>query len=277
MKGIGLIKSRRCDLLGRQIQATIQAYGPTRRKYMINARQEEQRKVTKKKGTVAGAVSLIVGTSIGSGILALPLRTSPAGLLPSSISLTICWAFLVVEALLLMEVNVGLLKKKNMLNKTNELEIISIRTMAQETLGEWGGILATATYMFLGYTSMIAYTSKSGEILYRLIDLPESVSEIFFTALFTILICVGGTRTTYQVNQWLTITMICLLLAVEVLAVVSGGWSGLGYSSDWEKVPAAIPVMIFALVYHDLAPGTQSLICNTFIFANFCCSSPHLY
>lgn len=31
-----------------------------------------------KKGTVAGAVALIVGTSIGSGILALPMKTSPA-------------------------------------------------------------------------------------------------------------------------------------------------------------------------------------------------------
>jgi len=34
-----------------------------------------------------------------------------------------------------------------------------------------------------------------------------------------------------------------------------GGWSGLEGSSDWEKVPATIPVMIFALVNHDPAPG----------------------
>lgn len=31
-----------------------------------------------RKGTVAGAVALIIGTSIGSGILALPQKTSPA-------------------------------------------------------------------------------------------------------------------------------------------------------------------------------------------------------
>lgn len=37
-----------------------------------------------------------------------------------------------------------------------ELEVISIRTMAQETLGELGGTIATLTYLFLGYTSMIA-------------------------------------------------------------------------------------------------------------------------
>ena len=31
-----------------------------------------------KRGSVAGAVALIVGTSIGSGILAVPQRTAPA-------------------------------------------------------------------------------------------------------------------------------------------------------------------------------------------------------
>lgn len=42
---------------------------------------------------------------------------------------------------------------------------------------------------------------------------------------------------------------------IEVLAVVFGGWSGLEGSGDWGKVPATLPVIIFSLVYHDLAPG----------------------
>ena len=35
----------------------------------------------KKKGTISGAVALIIGTSIGSGILALPQKAAPAVLL----------------------------------------------------------------------------------------------------------------------------------------------------------------------------------------------------
>ena len=120
----------------------------------------------------------------------------------------ICWAFLLIEALLLVEVNVALRKKKRKNEEEDELEIISIRTMAQETLGEWGGTLATVTYVFLGYTSMIAYSSKSGDILFHLINLPASISGIFFTSLFTMLISIGGTRATDQVNQWLTTSMI---------------------------------------------------------------------
>ncbi|XP_050250144.1 uncharacterized protein LOC126697270 isoform X5 [Quercus robur] len=183
------------------------------------------------------------------------LREEPSkGLVPSSITMIICWAFLLIEALLLVEVNVALRKKKRKNEEEDELEVISIRTMAQETLGEWGGTLATVTYVFLGYTSMIAYSSKSGDIIFHLINLPASISGIFFTSVFTMLISIGGTRATDQANQWLTTSMIGLLLAIEVLAVVSGGWAGLGGSGDWGKVPATIPVIIFSLVYHDLAP-----------------------
>ncbi|KAL7148326.1 hypothetical protein ABFS83_06G171000 [Erythranthe nasuta] len=226
---------------------------------IIRVRSKDEAAAVSKKGTIAGAVALIIGTSIGSGILALPQKTSPAGLLPSSISMTMCWAFLLVEALLLVEINVGLLKKKKkskVEKDYDELEVISIRTMAEETLGEWGGSLATVTYVFLGYTSMIVYCSKSGEILHRLTDIPESISGIFFTFLFTILISLGGTRTTDQVNQWLTVSMIGLLIAIEIVAVHFGGWSGFegGGGGDWGKVPATLPVLIFTLVYHDLAP-----------------------
>ncbi|XP_004237675.1 uncharacterized protein [Solanum lycopersicum] len=215
---------------------------------------EETQRIYKKKGTVAGAVALIIGTSIGSGILALPQKTSPAGIIPSSIAMTMCWAFLLIEALVLVEINVGLLKKNKVKFEDGELEIISIRTMAEETLGEWGGALATVTYVFLGYTSLVAYISKSGEILCHLVNLPESFLGFFFTSLFTILISVGGTKATDQVNQWLTALMIGLLVAIEVLTILYGGWSGNEGSSDWGKVPSTIPVLIFSLVYHDLAP-----------------------
>ncbi|PON50924.1 Tryptophan/tyrosine permease [Trema orientale] len=209
-----------------------------------------------KKGTIAGAVALIIGTSIGSGILALPQKASPAGLVPSSVSILVCWAFLLIEALLLVEINVGLRRKKEQKEeeKASELEVISLRTMAQETLGDWGGTLATVTYVFLGYTSMVAYSSKSGEILFHLIKLPAPISGFLFTLLFTMLISIGGTRATDQVNQLLTVFMIGLLVVIEVLAVAFGGWLGLGGSGDWGKVPASLPVIIFSLVYHDLTP-----------------------
>ncbi|RYR55918.1 hypothetical protein Ahy_A05g021750 [Arachis hypogaea] len=209
---------------------------------------------TKKKGSVAGAVALIIGTSIGSGILVLPQKASPAGFIPSSISVILCWVFLLIEALLLVEINVALMRNKEKEEEDNELEAISIRTMAQETLGVWGGSLATIAYVFLAYSSMVAYCSKSGEILFKLMNIPAPVSGCLFASLFAMLVCFGGTRATDQVNQYLTASMIGLLLAIEVVAVLFGGWSGVGGNNDWTKVPPTIPVIIFSLVYHDIAP-----------------------
>lgn len=120
----------------------------------------------------------------------------------------VCWIFLLIEAFLLVEINVALMRNKGKKQEDNELDVISIRTMAQETLGDWGGTIATIAYVFLGYSSMVAYSSKSGEILFQLINLPAPVSGSLFTALFTMLVSIWGTRATDRVNQYLTASMI---------------------------------------------------------------------
>lgn len=117
-----------------------------------------------------------------------------------------------IGALLIAEINIYLRRKgkKDESGRNNDLEVISVRTMAQETLGDWGGNLAATAYLFLAYSSMVAYTSKSGELLSHIISLPASTSGIVFTLLLAVLILVGGTNITDQVNQWLTASMIGL-------------------------------------------------------------------
>jgi len=41
-----------------------------------------------------------------------------------------------------------------------------------------------------------------------------------------------------------------------VSAVAVGGGLSLPANANWEQVPAALPVIIFTLVFHDMAPGT---------------------
>ncbi|CAL4938561.1 unnamed protein product [Urochloa decumbens] len=215
-----------------------------------------------RRGSVAGAVALIVGTSIGSGILAVPQSTAPAGFIPSAACMVTCWAFLVAEALLIAEINVHLRRRRNKDGVSShggggdlDLEVISVKSMAQETLGAWGGHVATATYLFLSYTSMVAYASKSGEVLSRLVPgVPEPAAGAAFTAALALLVAGGGTGVTDRVNQLLTFVMIGLLLTIEVSAVALGGGLSLPANANWEHVPAALPVIIFTLVFHDIAP-----------------------
>ncbi|KAH9288300.1 hypothetical protein KI387_032417 [Taxus chinensis] len=162
-----------------------------------------------KKGTLIGAISLITGTCIGSGILALPASTAPAGFIPSAVSMVICWGFLVFEALLLAEVNVTLLKQQDPSHsKKHESEVISLRTMAEKTLGKWGGNVSTISYIFLSYTIMVAYITKSGEILSYIFRIPASIAGALFACTFGILLLVGGTKLTDKVNQLLAACLI---------------------------------------------------------------------
>nr|CAB3496474.1 unnamed protein product [Digitaria exilis] len=219
---------------------------------------EDARSVTEegrhaaRRGSVAGAVALIVGTSIGSGILAVPQRTAPAGFIPSAACMVTCWAFLVAEALLIAEINVHLRRRRSKDvgygrgGDQDDLEVISVKSMAQDTLGAWGGHVATVAYLFLSYTSMVAYASKSGEVLSRLVPagVPEPVSGGIFTATLALLVAGGGTGVTDRVNQLLTF----------VSAVALGGGLSLPANANWEQVPSALPVIIFTLVFHDIAP-----------------------
>ena len=59
------------------------------------------------------AVSIIAGTSIGGGFLALPYATSPAGFVPSVAGLTVSWVFLLGCGLAFADVTVARLKKED--------------------------------------------------------------------------------------------------------------------------------------------------------------------
>lgn len=57
-----------------------------------------------------GGVLLVAGTTIGAGMLALPIVTGFAGFWPSALMLIVFWVFMTYTALLLLEVNLWMEK-----------------------------------------------------------------------------------------------------------------------------------------------------------------------
>ena len=76
-----------------------------------------------------GAILLIAGTTIGAGILALPVSTGRAGFWPSIGVMLFCWLYLVYAAFCILEVNLALKHGSNIIS------------MAEQTLGllTWTG------------------------------------------------------------------------------------------------------------------------------------------
>ncbi|TAL62020.1 MAG: tryptophan/tyrosine permease [Legionella sp.] len=154
-----------------------------------------------------GGVLLIVGTSIGGGMLALPVGNAATGFWQSSLFLFICWAFMTVGAFYILEANLYLPRGKHMVS------------MADATLGKYGLLTAWISYLFLLYTLLSAYISGGADVLNSLLakihlHLPDWQATSLFTLIFG-LVVYGGIRPVDYVNRALMFGK----LAVYVLLV----------------------------------------------------------
>ena len=92
--------------------------------------------------TLTSAIALTAGTTCGAGILALPAFTIKAGFLPSSLSLTGAWLYMVTTGLLIAEVNLNLAGKSHRPDG-------GLVSMARRTIGSTGAGATGAAYLFL--------------------------------------------------------------------------------------------------------------------------------
>ena len=77
----------------------------------------------------------------------MKLSTVDQGFGPSAVMLFSCWAFLTLQALLLAKVNVFLMEKNP--GNSSHSEVLSIQSMAEQTLGPVGGFFAGMYLNFL--------------------------------------------------------------------------------------------------------------------------------
>jgi tyrosine-specific transport protein len=158
-----------------------------------------------------GGVLLIVGTSVGGGMLALPVANASIGFWQSSIFLFICWAFMTLGAFFILEANLYLPRGKNMVS------------MAAATLGNYGLLTAWISYLFLLYTLLSAYVSGGADVLNSLLlkvglHLSEWQASSVFTLIFG-LIVYGGIHYVDFANRALMfgkLTVYCLLVVFIV-------------------------------------------------------------
>lgn len=205
--------------------------------------------------SVLGAVALIMGSTVGAGILALPSVTAAAGFAPSAATLTAVWALLTAEALLLAEVNLALVQERDGElggggdPTSSPTPVVTLREMAAVTLGQAGGHFVSAAYLALSYTLMVAYISKAG-------DLMGCGSPTLGATLFTAAVGVtlaAGPAAVDAVNRVATGGLLTLFAVIVGGGALHAHWPALA-ASDWGAAPAAVPVILLSLVFHDLVP-----------------------
>ncbi len=156
-----------------------------------------------------GGILLIVGTSIGGGMLALPVANSAMGFWQSSLFLLLTWSLMTLGALFILEVNLYLAPGKNMVS------------MASATLGKSGLVIAWLSYLFLLYTLLSAYISGGADVLGGLLLKVDIFAKPWkLTSLFTLifgLIVYGGIHQVDMINRGLMFAKLAIYFILTIL------------------------------------------------------------
>lgn len=123
---------------------------------------------------IIGGIFLIIGTSLGAAMLALPVSTAASGFWNSALLLLGCWLVMTLGALAILEVSLCLPDNNNMIS------------MAGATLGRMGQAVAWITYLVLLYALISAYIAGGADVVHYLlkligIDIPMHLDALIFT------------------------------------------------------------------------------------------------
>lgn len=143
---------------------------------------------------VLGGILMVSGTTIGAGMLALPIVTGFAGFWPSLALFIVYWVYMTFTALLMLEANLWMEENTNLI------------TIAKRTLGKGGEIVSWIVYLFLLYTLTTAYLAGSGPIFFEWIEVMTGWSVPTWITPFPLLILFGffvyqGARSVDYVNR----------------------------------------------------------------------------
>ena len=197
-------------------------------------------------GHVVGGTLLIAGTTIGVGMLALPVATGPGGFFPTMAIYLACWLFMLCTGFLLVEVSLWM---------PPDTSFIS---MAERLLGPIGRSIFWLVYLFLFVTVMIAHVAGGGDVLKDIIgwNLPHSVSIILYTAVFAPVVYLGA-RSVDRLNMVLISGVALCYLAFIAVSIGSVDLKLLTHS-DWGRAWIALPILFTAFTYQVIIPSLMT-------------------
>jgi tyrosine-specific transport protein len=196
-----------------------------------------------------GGMLLIVGTSIGGGMLALPVALATVGVANSIIFLFLCWLIMTLGALLILEVNLFFPPGSNII------------TMAKGTLGLPGQIVAWVACLFLLYTLLAAYISGGSDMLQSVlaqinVHLPNWLASTIFTGLFGSVIYIGIHAVDY-LNRSLMFGKLGIYVLLVLIISPNVKLTNLGNGS-WAAITGSLMVLITSFGFASIVPSLRS-------------------
>ncbi len=199
-----------------------------------------------------GSILIVAGTTIGAGMLAMPLAAAGTGFGVTLGLLFGLWALMCYTALLLLEVY------------QHVPADTGLGSLAQRYLGRYGQWLTGFSMLFLMYALTAAYVSGAGELLssslndWLSLTLPPAIGVLLFTLVGGAVVCIG-TSLVDLFNRFLfTAKTIFLVVMLALLLPHIHQVNLLTLPLEKGLALSAIPVIFTSFGFHGSVPSIVS-------------------
>lgn len=193
-----------------------------------------------------GGILLVSGTTIGAGMLALPVLTSFVGFVPSILIFLVCWLVMLSTAYFFLDVNFAVKGEPNLISMTHK------------TLGLWGKIVAWIFYVLLLYSLLTAYIAGSAPVFTAAIADLTGWTMPSWLGPFALPVIFGGFVYLGTLGVDLINRILMFGLVISFLLLVAFLPSHINPANlthvDWAPSVIAIPVVITSFGYHIIIP-----------------------
>ncbi len=189
-------------------------------------------------------IFLVSGTSIGAGVLALPIVTGGTGFFPSLLTFFIGWVVMYFTSLMMLEVS---------LNMPKDINLISM--VSQSLGGKWVTVV-WFIYLLLFYALLTAYLAMGGEIAMPFSGLssqPQWLSTLLFLMIFAITISLGDSAVD-KVNRCFVVLLLLAYSALIIYLPAQIQPNNLAYN-DWSLFIFTFPIIILSFGFHIIIPS----------------------
>ena len=195
---------------------------------------------------------LITGTTIGAGILGLPIKTGLAGAIPTIVGMVAVWSLMFATGWILVD---RIISSGNV-----EADLPSLFS---RELGSWAKVLASLGYLVIFYGILVAYLAGAASALSALFETPEYknwylIGFFLFATTLTLL----GPNLVRKGNAVFMLAMGVTFAILIWQAAKNIQVARLNYQ-DWHFLPSALPIVYTAFCFHPiLVTATKSLDFN---------------
>lgn len=199
-----------------------------------------------------GGVLLIVGTSIGAGMLALPLVMRSLGAWPTMLMLICAWFAMTLPAIFILQVNLTLPHQTHMVS------------MARQTLGKWGQVVTWISYCLLLYCLLAAYVAGGADLVANLfsifhVKIHHWLAIVVFVGLFGAIIF-HGVRIVDLFNRGLMSIKLGSFGLLVMLLCLHGHlhhFLSMPATAVWQHMPTATLVAITSFGFAVIVPSLR--------------------